>query len=117
MPPIGRELSPGHRVVSGSMLPEQLVECPHCGCKNFTVHGSYERGFEQAFQDSNAKEVALAQVATQTVEGLVCTQCGIHTLIEDEDVFEREMLIFDLRTQIATLQGRVVISQQKEWKQ
>lgn len=117
MPPIGRELSPGHRVVSSSMLPDQLLDCPHCGCKNFVVHGTYERGFEQGFVDSNPKDVVLAPQATQTVEGLVCSQCGIHTIIEDEEIFEREMLIFDLRTQIAAFQGRVVVPTGKEWKQ
>lgn len=119
--PIGREAGSGHRIVSAAMLPDQITECPHCGSKNFALIGEFERPFEHVFENGQPKEGGLTLVpqAIQSVEGIVCgsSTCGIHTIIEDNEVFERESLIFDLQTQIATLQGRVSVSgPAKEWK-
>lgn len=117
--PIGREVGPGHRVVSSAMLPEQLVECPHCGGKNFSLVGDFHRTFEQVFEEGQPIKngMSLGANAVQNVEGLVCKGCNVHTIIEDEEVFERESLIFDLHTQIVTLQGKVATPPVKEWKQ
>lgn len=119
--PIGREVTSGHRAVSSVMLPDTITECPQCGSKNFTLIGSFSRDFEQEYEDGKPKEpkensVTLSQQAKQTIEGIVCEACNIHTLIEDEDEYDREGLIFDLHTQIATLQGKVAPSSGKEWK-
>lgn len=120
--PIGREVSPGHRLISASMLPEHVTECPHCGGKNFSLIGLFQRGFELVCENGMPKEggMSLGAQAEQEVEGIICRNegCGLHTIIEDNEVFERESLIFDLTTQIATLQGRVPIQPEtgKEWK-
>ena len=116
--PIGREIGPGHRVVSASMLPDKLTECPHCGSKNFLMIGSFQRAFELVIEEGKPKEggMSLGAQAVEEVEGLVCKGCNVHTIIEDEEVFNRESLIFDLHTQIATLTGRVATPPAKEWK-
>jgi DNA-directed RNA polymerase subunit RPC12/RpoP len=118
--PIGREVSPGHRLVGASMLPDIITECPHCGCKNFSLVGDFNRPFEQIYVEGLPREpkensIILAPQAIKNVEGIVCPQCNIHTIIEDDMVFERENLIFDLHTQIAILQGKVGTSPEKDW--
>ena len=117
MPPIGRETSPGHRVISASMVPDALM-CPHCGSPNFVLIGHFQRIFEQPYINGklDQEHVTLGQQALQTIEGIACKQCNIHTIIEEDEVFEREMLVFDLQTQVATLQGRVATSSGKEYK-
>lgn len=120
MPPIGREVQPGHRVLTASMLPDVISECPHCGSKDFVIMGVFTRSFEQQFKDSKpVKEaISLGAQAIQDVEGIVCHKCNIHTIVNDDETYEREGLIFDLHTQIATLQGRVTPPPAgKEWKQ
>lgn len=115
--PIGREVGPGHRVVSSAMLPDTITECPHCGSKNFSIVGDFHRAFELIIVDGKPSEagLSLGPQAVQTTEGLECKACNVHTIIEQEDVFERESLIFDLQTQIATMQGRVAAPAAKEW--
>jgi hypothetical protein len=119
--PIGREVSPGHRLVASSMLPEPIAACPHCGCSNFSLVGEFNRPFEQVFEGGLPKEpkeqnLILSPQAVQSIEGIVCHQCSVHTIIEDDVVYERESLIFDLHTQIATLQGKVGQAPAKEWR-
>ncbi len=116
--PIGREVTPGHRVVSSSMLPGVITECPHCGSKNFTILGNFMRPFELSIEEGAPKEggMVLGPQLTQVNEGLLCKACGLHTIIQDENIFEQESLIFDLHTQIAVLQGRVGTPPAKEWK-
>lgn len=116
--PIGREISPGHRVVTESMLPEQIIACPHCDSKNFTLVGDFHRTFEQVYEEGKLKEggLSLGAQAAQHVEGIICKNCSIHTVIEEDDEFERDSLIFDLHTQIATLQGKVALAPEKEWR-
>src|SRR5665213_885422 len=80
--PIGREVSPGHRIVGASMLPDVINECPHCGCKDFSLVGDFNRPFEQVFEAGLPKEpkeqsIILAPQAIQNIEGIVCHQCGI----------------------------------------
>lgn len=118
MPPIGHETSPGHRLVSSSMLPDQVTKCPHCDSPDIVLVGSFERGFEQPYADGKPVPdgLVMAPHATQNIEGIACKSCNIHTIIEDEMVFDREMLIFDLQTTIATLQGKVILPSGKEWK-
>jgi hypothetical protein len=116
---IGREVKPGHRAVSASMLPDRVTECPHCGSKNFSLVGSYHRSFEQVFEDGEPKKegVTLGQVAVQEIEGIDCPVCNICTIIEDDHVFERENLICQLHTQIAYMHGKLVLSDSgKKWK-
>jgi hypothetical protein len=103
------------------MLPETINECPQCGSKNYSLVGTFERPFEQWFENGQPKEpkessISLSPQATQSIEGVVCKACNIHTIIEDEDTYERESIIFDLHTQVATLQGRVATPPGKEWK-
>jgi hypothetical protein len=116
--PIGREFGPGQRLVANSMLPDNIVECPHCGCKNFNLVGDFHRTFEQVYEEGKAKEngLTLGAQAIQSTNGIVCKGCNIHTIIEDDEVFERDNLIFDLHTQIATLQGKVAPSPEKDWR-
>ena len=118
MPPIGREISPGHRIISASMVPDEL-SCPHCGSKSFTVIGLFKRPFEQPYVNGqlNKEGLVLNPNAFQTIQGLACPSCNVHTIIEEDEVFERELLIFDLQTQITTLQGRTVTSTGREWVQ
>lgn len=118
MPPIGREVSPGHRIVSASMVPDDMV-CPHCGSKNFEIVGWFKRHFTQPYVDGKSvKEgLTLGQQPIQTVEGISCAVCNIHTIIEDNETFEREMLIFDLQMENQVLKARnVVLPSGKEWK-
>jgi len=117
MPPIGRELSPGHRLVSASMLPDSDMSCPHCGSKDFTLLGFFKRSFEQVYTDGKAvkESITLGEHPLQTYEGILCKACSIHTIIEDDNIFEREMLIFDLQMQLVTLQGKVAVPATKEW--
>jgi hypothetical protein len=100
------------------MVPDAL-QCPHCGAKDFNLVGYFKRAFEQPYVAGQVvKEgLSLGQNSMQTIEGLSCSACQTHTIIEDDNVFEREMLIFDLQTQIATLQGKVPPTPTgKEWK-
>lgn len=115
MPPIGREVSPGHRVVSASMVPNALV-CPHCGSKDFSTVGWFKRYFEQPYVDGKATKegLVLGQQPVQTIEAMVCKGCSIHTIIEDDNTFEREMVIFDLQTENKILKGSVITTLSKE---
>lgn len=99
------------------MVPDDMI-CPHCGSKNFSIVGFFKRGFEQPYVDGKPiKEgLSLGQQSIQSVEGVFCKLCGIHTIIEDNDVFEREMIIFDLQTENQILKGKTVTSSGKEWK-
>ena len=114
----GREIGPNQRVVSASMMPDQVTECPQCGSKTFILQGVFERGFEQTVEDSKPKEgsMILGPQAVQSIEGIKCPACGIYTVIQDDADYERESMIFDLVTQVAVLQGRSVIKPTKEWK-
>ena len=118
MAPIGREISPGHRLVPASMLPDQINNCPHCGSKSFSLTGYFKRFYEQPFENSAPikETLTMGSEALQEIQGINCKACGIHTLIEDDLVFERENLIFDLHTEIATLQGKIPTPSGKEWK-
>jgi len=118
MPPVGREIRPGVRQISAAMLPDTVLECPHCGSKDFTIQGSYQRNFEQSYKESALQKdsLILSGQTIQEIEGLKCPSCGILTIIEDDMVFERDNLIFDLQTQIAVLQARVGVLPAKEWK-
>lgn len=117
--PIGREISPGHRLVSSAMLPDPIVSCPHCGSKNVTLTGEFSREFSIVLEDSKPKEngLTLDNDSEETICGVVCPACNIHTIIAPAEDFERDSLVFDLHTQIAALQGRVPVdSSGKEWK-
>ena len=116
--PIGREVGPGHRTVSATMLPDQIIECPHCGSKELVLTGEFHRVFELVMSNGQPAPngMSMGQQAERTIEGFVCKGCNIHTIIEDDDIFQRESLIFDLQTQIATLQGRIGTQPEKEWK-
>jgi hypothetical protein len=117
---IGREIQPGHRAVSASMLPDRVTECPHCGSKNFSLVGSFHRSYEQVFVDGEPKKdgLTLGQIAMQEIDGIVCQVCKIYTIIEDDHVFQYENLICELHIQIASMQGKIVLSDSgKEWKQ
>ena len=118
---MGREITPGHRLVSESMLPEPIVACPHCGCPNFSLLGVLERDFVQEFENGKVKEpredsITLAPKAVQQIEAIHCQGCCINTIIENDTNYERESLIFDLHLQIAVLQGRVGNTTTKEWR-
>lgn len=117
MPPVGRELSPGHRVVSASMVPDELA-CPHCGSKNFQVVGWFKRYYSQPYKDGQPVKdgLTLGAQPVQTIEAIVCEGCQVHTAIEDDEKFERELQIFDLQTENQVLKGKTVISPIKEWK-
>lgn len=113
----GREISPGHRIVAASRIQEGPYKCPHCESIDLTLTGTFRRAFEQKYVEGKPAEgVQLAPQATQEINNLICAKCGIHTYIEADEVFEREQMIFDLQTQVATLQGRVSTSSTKEWK-
>jgi DNA-directed RNA polymerase subunit RPC12/RpoP len=114
----GREIGQGQRVVSASMLPEQITECPQCGSKVFIMHGVFERPFDQLFEDGKPKEdgLALGAQTIQNIEAIECQACNILTIVEDDAAYERESMIFDLIQQVATLQGRSVVVPTKEWK-
>lgn len=117
MPPIGREVSPGHRIVAASMLPETITECPHCGSKDFLIVGTFNREFSIVYVDSkpDSSGLQLGDKATQVLSGLGCASCSTHTIIESEEASARELYIFDLLTQIAVLQGKAVIVPPSKW--
>jgi len=99
------------------MVPDAMM-CPHCSSPNFSLFGAFERRFDQPYIDGklDKEHMTLGSQATQSIEGIVCKQCGVTTFIEEDEVFEREMLVFDLQTQIVTLQGRVPLNPSgKEW--
>lgn len=101
------------------MLPDSISECPHCASKDIVLYGVFARTFRQPMANGGPvkEDLELGQHAMQEVEAVECKGCGIHTAIEDDEVFEREATIFDLTTQIATLQGRVTVpTSGKEWK-
>lgn len=118
--PVGRQLGPGHKVVPASLVQDSPYTCPHCKSTNVIISGYFKRAFEQEHKDGKpiAATLAMGAEALQEIEAMVCRDCKIHTIIEDNVVYDREGLIFDLQLTIATLQGKVPVnSQGKEWKQ
>jgi deoxyhypusine synthase len=116
--PVGREISEGHRVVAASAIPENPIRCPHCLSSSFVLQGLYKRTFEQAYHEGEVieEQLVLSPKSIQEITGLICAGCGIVTHIQDDTIFERESMIFDLQIQIAIMQGRVGSLPTSEWK-
>lgn len=115
---VGRELTPGHRVVAASMVLDQPYTCPHCKSTNVIVHGYFNRAFEQPYVEGvpTKDALVLGEQAVKDITGMECSNCKIYTIIEDDEKFEREGMIFDLQTQVAMLQGKVGLPPVKEWR-
>lgn len=107
--PIGKLVDDRTRLVSSKHISDEL-SCPHCTSKTVSIGGFYKRGFIQQYIEgvTEEKDLKMEEKALQEIDTIFCSICGITTIIEDEDTFEREALIFDLQLKIAMLQGKIV---------
>lgn len=116
----GRVLGANLKALPASRLAEDPFACPQCKSKDIILFGFFKRGFEQPCKEGEPVKdtLVLANDALQEIEKVICKGCGITTIIEDNAVYDREGLIFDLQLAIATLQGRSPVNPQgQEWKQ
>ena len=98
------------RSLRASEIQENPYRCPHCESTTINITCYYKRAFVQKFVDGKTeeKDLTMDNEALQEMVEIECLTCNTGTIVEDDEVYNREVVIFNLQLQIAMLQGKVV---------